>query len=585
MWYCIPTQSGRKPLSWGGEGIPIDTTMEQDLVSALRRQSVAIGSGKGGVGKSTTALNIGLVLARKELRVGLLDLDPLSNLSVILDLPAEQLQQLHREISPGITLEQVTLPYAGSLDLVFPHPTGTGKIALFHHFAAALVAQYDVLVCDLPAGIAAEENLGFLPYMGALLLVTNAEPPAHVSAGGYLRSVLDTRPDMPVMIWHNRYKPAGDNGFDPRALIANYNRYVDEDLHITPGERKSIRDIAFVPDDPALNLLKTELDSTVTLLSKLRELTALIHDQYVRQHLGTVEGSTRTGDLISWFVVRNREIGDLPTYLERLDQFLESLPGVREQLRVLLKSLSTPSSGMRMLSPKQAEQVHAAITVLSGDELYKDLIHALALLDAAVTQAVDAERMFMDSPATNYQQQLYQVVPKLLQLLAQRPKLTPFMRTTAATLLFTFAAYIELEDPETQELLKKLVPRKYSSRGELRRDRHAQIARLIRRDESYHTLFFQVLRTIFPGLTRRISGVAKQYGLVPLLLRDEAGAVNRSAYVTLSTHLLHDVVNSGLGVSISANYNATSKAIRSGVETLMQDRAWVSAPRQQQDSA
>ena len=552
--------------------------MEQELVSALRRRSVAVGSGKGGVGKSTTALNIALILAQKEWRVGLVDLDPLSNLSVILDLPPDQLKPQHREITPGITLEHVSRPYAGTLDLVFPHPAVTGKFALFDHFAAALVERYDILICDLPAGIALEENLDFLPFMGALVLVTNSEPPAHVSAGGYLRTVLDTRPDMPVRIWHNRYRPAGDNGFDPRALITNYNRYADEALHITPVEARKIRDIAFVPEDAALNLLQTEPDSTVTLLSRMRELTTLLHDQYVRQHVVSVEVSARTQDLISWYIVSNRNIGAIPAYLADLDQFLESLPGVREQLQALLKSLSPPDQGMRMLSREQASQVTAVVTHLHDDDLYKALVQSLTFLDAAITKAVDANRMFMDHPATDHVQQIHTLLPQVLYLLVQRRDLTSFMRTTGATLLFTLAVYRELKDPETHELIRKLIPRKHSARGELQRDRHRQISRLISRNGSYHTLFFQVLRMIFPGITGSVSDLATKHGLHPLLLRDDTGAVNRPAYLTLSTHLLHDVVNSGLGVSVSASDNAASRAIRGGVDSLVQDRSWVGAP-------
>ena len=94
------------------------------------------------------------------------------------------------------------------------------------------------------------------------------------------------------------------------------------------------------------------------------------------------------------------------------------------------------------------------------------------------------------------------------------------------------------------------------------------------RDDEYHKLFFQVVRTVFPGITRRISALNQRFELAPLLLRDPKGAINAPAYVKLSTHLLHDVVNAGLGVSISATYNAASQAIRQGVERLVTIRSW-----------
>ena len=222
------------------------------------------------MGKSTTALNVALLLARRGLRTALVDVDPLSNVAVILDIPDESLAKVLRDPEDRGTLQRFVLAYADGLDIVFPHPGGRDdggrrKLSLFRRFAPQLTERYDVLVFDLPAGISADENLGFLPYMGALLLVTNAEPTAHVSAGGYLRSVFEIRPKMPVLVWHNRYRPAGESGFDPRAVAHNYNRYVDAELQITKVERSLLRDVAFVPPDPALDLLQTELDPTVTV--------------------------------------------------------------------------------------------------------------------------------------------------------------------------------------------------------------------------------------------------------------------------------------------------------------------------------
>ena len=49
-------------------------------------RSIAVGSGKGGVGKTITACNLAIFYARKDLRVGLVDLDPLSDVASLLDL-------------------------------------------------------------------------------------------------------------------------------------------------------------------------------------------------------------------------------------------------------------------------------------------------------------------------------------------------------------------------------------------------------------------------------------------------------------------------------------------------------------------
>ena len=146
-------------------------------------------------------------------------------------------------------------------------------------------------------------------------------------------------------------------------------------------------------------------------------------------------------------------------------------------------------------------------------------------------------------------------------------------RNAAATALFLIAADKELEDEESAQLLRRLVPVRMDRRGG-RRDRYRQILRVLSRDEEYHKLFFQVVRTVFPGITRRISALNSSFDLNPLMLRGDDGRINASAYVKLTTHLVHDVVNAGLGVSISATYNAASQAIRSGVDRVARERKW-----------
>lgn len=556
--------------------------MEQDLVTSLRRATVAIGSGKGGVGKSTTALNIALVLARQGRSVGLLDLDPLSNLSVILDIPPEKLDSVQGDPHRGETLHQFILPYAAKLDLVFPHAGETGKVGLFHRFARELVERYDVMVCDLPAGISTEENLGFLPYMGSLVLVTNAEPTAHVSAGGYLRSVLEVRPEMPVQIWHNRYSPAGENGFDPRAVVANYNRYADGELRIRPEEAARLRDIAFVPPDPALSLLQTELDPTVTLFSKLRELATLLLDQRVRHRVNGVAAGRRSRDLVTWYIVRNPEIRNREETLQGLNAFLASLPGIRERVKVLVRALGNDGSAtggaFSMLSREQTAALDGVLEGLQNDETHGELVRVLQVLDQAIEGLAGSGRGFLQPAALDHRRIVRGTVSRLLRLLAEEEKngvpLAPFARSAAATMLFILAADKELDDPEARELLRRLVPQKRTARGALQRDRYTQILRLLSRDEEYHRLFFQVVRTIFPGITRRISSLNQSFSLAPLLLRDDAGGINASSYVKLTTHLLHDVVNAGLGVSISATYNAAAQAVRAGVDRLVAERRW-----------
>jgi len=591
-------------------------TFPADLLGELRNRSVAVGSGKGGVGKSTTALNIALLLARQGKRVGLLDLDPLSNLVVILDVPERDVQGVLSD--PGVSggLSKFVIPYNDNLDVVFPRgggleDDGRRKFLLFRRFARQMVERYDVMVWDMPAGISAAENLDFLPFVGSLLLVTNAEPTAHVSAGGYLRSVFEIRPDLPVQVWHNRYQPAGESGFDPRSVVANYNRYVGEELQITPDEAARLADIAFVPPDPALNLLQAELDASVTVYSKLRETLGLVFDQLVRASVAVIPVGPKGLNLIAYYITHTPGIESVDGYLRDLDAFLEgvlhvedrqgdrqggrqggqqgdrqggqALPQDRQLQRVReLREKLGRAGSLSVLSAEQEAAARGVVEGLNRDELYRELVRVLQLLDDALEAIAGAGRGFLQESSLDHGRIIRSAVPRVLRLVALEltgeSRLSGFARNAAATALFLIAADKEFEDPETRELLRRLVPEKTHTTGSgrklVRRDRYTQIRRILSRDEEYHRLFFQVVRTVFPGITRRISALNQRFELSDLLLRDRKGEINAPAYVKLSTHLLHDVVNAGLGVSISATYNAASQAIRHGVDRLVTRRSW-----------
>lgn len=563
----------------------MSSSVQSDLVPLLRRHSLAVGSGKGGVGKSTTALNIALLMARQGLSVGLVDLDPLSNVAVILDIPDEQLASVAGDPEAHGDLDRFLLPYSERLDVVFPHAGGRTdgsrrKHRLFQRFARDLTERYDALILDLPAGISADENLAFLPYVGALLLVTNAEPTSHVSAGGYLRSVFEIRSSMPVRIWHNRYRPAGESGFDPRAVVANYNRYVDDELRISDTEAAGIRDVAFVPPDPALNLLQTELDPTVTIYAKIAETLSLVLDQRVRTATRAVRAAARSRDLIAYYLIHNTDYRDPDRYVRDLDAFLLGVvtTGRDSRLQQLWEKLDR-AADHQVLSAGQAEAVTTIVRELGQDELVSELVRVLSVLDEALEAMAETSRGFMQQRSLDHHRIVRGAVPRVLRLLAaefetDEPRLPLFARHAAATALFLTAADKELADEETAELLRRLVPSRADRRGQRRRDRYQQILRVLSRDEEYHKLFFQVVRSVFPGITRRMSSLNATFGLRTLMLRDDDGEVNAPAYVKLTTHLIHDVVNAGLGVSISATYNAASQAIRSGVEEILRDRKW-----------
>jgi len=128
---------------------------------------IAIANGKGGVGKTTTALAIGTILARRGLKILLIDLDPQGNLTLSLG------HKPHRMSSPpanmptaGTIFAKDTFPtHHKNLHLVFARSlivdkdyqiqvnTADDLYFLGQDFAVLRILPYDYVVIDCPPSI------------------------------------------------------------------------------------------------------------------------------------------------------------------------------------------------------------------------------------------------------------------------------------------------------------------------------------------------------------------------------------------------------------------------------------------------
>jgi flagellar biosynthesis protein FlhG len=177
--------------------------------------SIAIASGKGGVGKSNVAVNVSLELAGAGWRVTLLDADlALANADVLLGLNPSY--HLGHVLNGERTLAEVIVETTEGVRLI---PGGSGieglanlSMAQQRRFIAELSAmedESDFLIIDTPAGIA-HNVTSVLHAASAVIIVTTPDPTAVVDAYATLKVLHRTQPAKPVWLIINDVVGIGD---------------------------------------------------------------------------------------------------------------------------------------------------------------------------------------------------------------------------------------------------------------------------------------------------------------------------------------------------------------------------------------
>jgi len=138
------------------------------------RNAIAVASGKGGVGKSTLAVNLAVVLAKSGARVGLLDADiygpNIPTMMGVDHLPAAGEDKLYPAESYGVKLMSIGFMVKADQPLIWRGPMLHSAIRQF--LSDVEWGELDYLVIDLPpgtgdAGLSLAQSL---PLSGGLIV-------------------------------------------------------------------------------------------------------------------------------------------------------------------------------------------------------------------------------------------------------------------------------------------------------------------------------------------------------------------------------------------------------------------------------
>jgi len=169
-------------------------------------RTIAVASGKGGVGKSVIALNLAVAMAQRGQRVGLIDANlGLGSLDVLCGLSGYW--NLSHVVSGARTLEQITLTGPAGIHII---PGGSGIIGLadcpanvqeqlLHDFET-LERDHDMLVIDTGSGIHRMVRM-FAQAADEILVVTTPETTSITNAYAAIKSLnVDAGPEMHVIV-------------------------------------------------------------------------------------------------------------------------------------------------------------------------------------------------------------------------------------------------------------------------------------------------------------------------------------------------------------------------------------------------
>lgn len=198
-------------------------------------KTIAVVSGKGGVGKSNTALNFALELQRSGKKVLLLDLDVgMGNIDILLGKqPRYTIADLfHQTISihDMIELGPLGLSYiSGGSSLNNIVHLDDGKLALFFRSYEQLTKKYDYILLDLGAGLT-ESSLAIVVAADECFVVTTPEPTSITDAYSVAKHIVKRDKDLPIFVWMNRSesRQMGEKSLDKFAQVVS--RFLQKDI-------------------------------------------------------------------------------------------------------------------------------------------------------------------------------------------------------------------------------------------------------------------------------------------------------------------------------------------------------------------
>jgi flagellar biosynthesis protein FlhG len=247
-------------------------------------KTIAVVSGKGGVGKSNISLNFAISLKKKGHSVLLLDMDiGMGNIEILMGLSSTfsiadfftveaPLKDMITEIPGGIHY------ISGGTGLSQLTKITRESFQRFFEQFSNLLTLYEFVILDMDAGMS-EQSLNFILTVDEVIIVTTPEPPSITDAYAAMKHITLKNKAIPFYMIVNRTKSEYE-GFETFNRISKVmNRFLEKNVLL----------LGVLPDDPIVRQAVIEQTPFIQLNDKTpvsKELYRIV-DKYCQRQFNT----------------------------------------------------------------------------------------------------------------------------------------------------------------------------------------------------------------------------------------------------------------------------------------------------------